>query len=371
MGQASEWPPEGFSNWAARLYAIRSAGIIDLSWLANEIGEGTREVLERQRDREREAHASGFWSRIGSAIRRIFGFTRSIENEAGAFAKELKALFRDRKIVSREGFQTRLAALVHNKVRHQGLMEGLRRNWLDVLELPLDALEWPEFRKMLTAAFYRFAYGRNKSVNFFSQLMATDSEGAYLVYLRDTGSGLLERRILAFRADDSGPLRDNAIRAVELSRENSELIIRAGVVIPNQGHNAFALSGNVNLETCRSWLGHWAAKSDEPLFELDACAPVNADTVTQSHRLAFLTLRQRSHSEIVGAFLDGERHGQMTGRRLGDGELTARMVAEVGRLSAHDASHVLSASDQNLVAAMPRHPGGQAGAPGYFEQAEI
>jgi hypothetical protein len=126
------------------------------------------------------------------------------------------------------------------------------------------------------------------------------------------------------------------------------------VGVPNQGHEAFILSGDVDLEECRIWLQEWAGAPNDPLFDPDGCVPPQPETITQSHRLGFLTLRTRNPGEIVGAFLDGELHGQLIGSRLSPGELTSQLIASVGRFG-RDEMKSLSADERNLIASMPRY----------------
>lgn len=337
---------------AERLFSLRQAGIIDPSWIAMRVHERAAHAIAQEHGDRLRANP-GLNKRIGRFLKRLVRKPKSAADEASGFAKDLETLLRDRRVSKKDGFTRRFQQLADSRAKTVSVRRALEKTWLDGLDLPLDALEDQRFQDLLAASLYRFSYGRDRSVNFFSELKASESGGVYLAYLKDTGSGLLERRLLAHRLSGSGLGRTSAIRAVELSRENGKLIVRGGVVVPNEGHDAFVLSGSVDLDECRNWLSYWA-REGQPLFEIGESDVETGSSFLQSHRLGFITLRQRTPGEVVGAFVDGERFGQITGRRLEPGELDQALVASVGRLDAEDKDG-LSVHDRNLIAAMPRY----------------
>lgn len=297
---------------AERLFSLRKAGIVDPSWIAMRVHERAAHTIA-QEHASRLAAGSGLDKRIGRFFKRLFSKPKSAADEAAGFAKDLETLLRDQRVSTKDGFTRRFQQIADSRAKTISVRHALEQTWLDGLDLPLDALEDRRFQDLLAASMYRFSYGRDRSVNVFSEMKASQSEGVYIAYLKDTGSGLLERRLLAYRVIGSGLARASAIRAVELSRENGKLIVRDGVVVPNQGHDAFVLSGSVDLDECRDWLGYWA-REGQPLFDGGESDVETGSSFLQSHRLGFITLRQRTPAEVVGAFVDGERFGQITGR---------------------------------------------------------
>lgn len=332
---------------AERLFSLRQAGIIKPRWIASKVAAEAENTIEQFRGSGPKS--KGLFSRLVG----LFKKSKTAAEEAKAFSEQLLALLEDGRVTTQDGFTRQYLSLADTRAKRFAVSRVLRLTWLDGIDLPLDAVEDHRFEDVLAASLYRFAYGRDRSVNFVGQIRASEGEGIYVTYLKDTGSGLLERRLLAYSRVGSDLGRTLAIRAVELSRENGKLIVRSGVVVPNQGHDAFTLSGAVDAARCQTWLQHWAG-SEEPLFEAAPPLPETDEGLLPLHRLGFVTLRQRSPSEVVGAFVDGERFGQVTGRKLEDGQLDAALIATIGRLGQADAD-ALSVDDRNLIAAMPRY----------------
>lgn len=349
MADNSRTRAAALSTWARRLHQIAEAGIVDPAWIARQIEEKTLETLKNQASRQKRP---GLNTRISGFFASILGRRRSLERQAKQYADAIRTLMRDPSVKTADDFERRLEAISTTQGHVSGLGRAMRSARLHALDLPLDALERGSFQTMLTAAFYRFSYGRSQAVDVFSWVRASDTEGVYITFFSDRSSSLLEKRILAYRVVKSGFADETFIRVVELSRQNGALIIRSGVVVPNQSHEAFILSGDVDLEECRTWLQEWAGAPDDPLFDPDTCVPPHPETITQAHRLGFLTLRTRNPGEIVGAFLDGEVHGQLIGSRLAPEKLTSRLIASVGRFRL-DQMESLSADERNLVASMP------------------
>lgn len=336
---------------ARRLHQIAEAGIVDPGWIAGQIETETLEALKQQASRQKRP---GLNTRISEFFASVLGHRRSLDRQAKQYADAIETLMRDPAVKTADEFELRLNAISTTDGHIRGLENAMRSARLHALDLPLDALQEASFRTMLTAAFYRFAYGRDRAVDFFSRARARSAEGVYTTFLSDRGSSMLEKRILAYKVVNTGFAGETFIRVVELSRQNGALIVRSGVVVPNQSHEAFILSGDVELEECRTWLQGWAGAHDDPLFDPQACVAPHPKMITQSHRLGFLTVRTRNPDEIVGAFLDGELHGQLIGSRLAAEKLTSQLIASVGRFR-QDQVESLSADERNLVGSMPRY----------------
>lgn len=339
------------SIWAHRLHQIGQAGIVDPAWIAGQIETETLEALKQQASRQKRP---GLNTRMSDFFASVLGRRHSLDRQAKQYADAIKTLMRDPAVKTADEFELRLKAVSTTDSHIRGLKNAMRSARLDALDLPLDTLEEASFRTMLTAAFYRFAFGRNQSVDSISWARAIDTSGIYTIFLSDRRSKLLEKRILAYNLVMIGTERETFIRVVEISRQSGPLIVRSGVVVPNQNHETFILSGNVDLEECRTWLNGWAGAPDDPLFDPDACMSPEPGTITQSHRLGFLNLRMRNPGEIVGDFLEGDFHGQLVGKRVARSELTSQLIASVGRYR-EDQVESLSTDDRNLVASMPQY----------------
>ena len=337
---------------AGRFAELDSAGIIKAGWLCARVRAKAVRLLRAET--VRQAQRRGWFGRLKASAGRLIGRGGSPDRVAKRFVERLQSIITEAGEAGQARTLERLEGLVSEHWQLTAIEQAMRTTLLDVLDLPLDALEGEAFEAMLTAAIYRFAYGAGEAVDFHNRARTTDTSGAYLVYLKEAGSGLVERRILAWTLLEQRFRYDGAVRAVELSRENGALIIRAGVVIPNQGHDAMTLSESLGVEAAETWLRETFGEGEEPLFIAADLAQRPEKAQTQSHRLAFLSVRTRSPGEILGAFLDGERHGQLVGRRLKSGELTPDLVASLGRLTPGAQGASMSDDDRTLVASLPR-----------------
>lgn len=351
MADNSRPRDNSLSASARRLHQIAQAGIVDPGWITRQIETKTLNALKQRASRQKRP---GLNTRISVFFASLLGRRRGLDRQAKQYADAIKTLMRDPAVKTADEFERRLEAISTTDSHFHGLENAMRSARLHALDLPLDALERGSFQTMLTAAFYRFAFGRNQAVDLFGWVRASDNEGVYITFLSDRGSSMLEKRILAYQVVDTWFEGETLIRVVELSRHNGALIVRSGVVVPNQSHEAFILSGDVDLEECRTWLKGWAGAPDDPLFDPNACVAPHPEMITQSHRLGFLTVRTRNPDEIVGAFLDGELHGQLIGSRLAAEKLTSQLIASVGRFR-QDQVESLSADERNLVGSMPRY----------------
>lgn len=336
-----------------RLFDIKRAGIVNPSWIADRIAIETEKAMELARKQAARRKGFRLWP---VALTRLVRPVRSARSSAKSYAKSVKSLMSKASIRDQEAFHRRLASFSTQPHHAKGLRRALANTWLEQLDLPLDALEDTPLRMMLSAAFYRFAYGRNQAIDLFSIGRALDSEGVYLNFHREAGTGIIEKRLLAFELSRANTRARFSIRAVELSRHNGALLVRSGVVIPNLGHDTFVLTGDVSLEECRAFLLEWAGAPDDPLFEINECEQPGQQGVTSAHRLGFLTLRTRNAQEIVGQYLDGEQGGQIVGARLEKGSLTSDIISSIGRFTTEDIPG-LSVDDRHLIASIPRFAG--------------
>ncbi|MGY6628997.1 MAG: hypothetical protein ACXIVL_10790 [Oceanicaulis sp.] len=343
---------------AERLHAIRKVGILDAGWIAGEIEREVSTALERAAASQKPR---GALSWLGRFVPSFVMPAPNYNAHAKRYANAIKALLRDRKNLDDfTAFQKRLRKETSIIPQFTGLSKAVESNWLHILDLPIDALAPGSFDMLLTASFYRFAYGKkNQSVDYFSVDRTLDTVGVYLTFHRHN-SKLFERRVLAYDLIRSSSGLENFIQVVELSRQHGRLIVRAGVAVPNLGHQAFILSGTDNVAKCRELLIKLAGAQGDALDEVDESAGATPQTNDQSHRLGFLTLRTRSPGEIIGSFLDGEMHGELIGRRLAAGTLTSQLIATIG-LTSEDPAKALSVDQKTLVSSLPPYDGAHEG----------
>lgn len=341
---------ERLESLAGRLCELDKAGIIRPRWLCEKIRSKALRLLRT--DAVRRGRSQTWLGRLKASAGRRLGLSKGPDTLARSFTERLHAVMAGAGEAGELKTLSKLEGLVTEHWQLSAIEMALRETLLDVLDLPLDALEGEGFEAMLTAAIYRFAYGGREAVDYHNSARTTDIAGAYQVYLKESGSGIVERRILAWALLDQRFRYDGAVRAVELSREDGDLIVRAGVVIPNQGHDAMTLSQSLDSETADAWLRETFEGGDEPLFSADDVAERPHRAQTQSHRLGFLSVRTRSPGKILGAFLDGERHGQLVGRRLRAGDLNPKLIASLGAISPGSGDASLSDDDKSLIASM-------------------
>lgn len=200
---------------------------------------------------------------------------------------------------------------------------------------------------------YRFAYGRYWQEDFGQQLVFGQTSGAYLTYLKASGSGVLERRLLAFRNER----QVRGVRAIELYRENGGLRLRTGLIAPRIGMHSVLLSDEIHPAHAAHLLhafarnDHGAALADDILKE--ALQSQESRSWLEMQSLAFYSLRSDGPSKISGALLDRERFGAMVGRRVDNDTITPediKSLAPLGR--SHEAD--LSQADRILIDEMPR-----------------
>ncbi|MCP2671658.1 hypothetical protein NHF40_12040 [Maricaulaceae bacterium EIL42A08] len=350
---------ERLESLAGRLCELDKAGIIRPQWLREKIRSKAFRLLRT--DAVRRGRSQTWLGRLKASAGRRLGLSKGPDTLARTFAERFHAVMAGAGEAGELKTLSKLEGLVTEHWQLSAIEMALRETLLDVLDLPLDALEGEGFEAMLTAAIYRFAYGGREAVDYHNSARTTDIAGAYQVYLKESGSGIVERRVLAWALLDQRFRYDGAVRAVELSREDGDLIVRAGVVIPNQGHDAMTLSQGLDSETADAWLRETFEGGDEPLFSADDVAERPQRAQTQSNRLGFLSVRTRSPGKILGAFLDGERHGQLVGRRLRAGDLNPKLIASLGSISPGSGDAALSDDDKSLIASMQSYTPGPGG----------
>lgn len=329
---------------ARRLYAIKQAGVINPMWLVGKVKRHAVRMLKSGRENT-FARPRGLVQRAIRSLSWPWGRGHDVELQAEKFSRQFLELITEQRVTSEKTFQQNFKRLIDNTAKLRAVHSALYEVGLDRTDLPFDTLDDASFSDLFSACSYRFAYGQFVELEPENIWKTTDNEGLYLTYLKDADSGLIERRLIGFALDYS----TRAIDVVELSRENGKLIVRAGVVAPNAGADAFLLSSAVDPEVCRDWLSNLGGADEQPFANSEVRADVRS---LQFHRLVYMSLRPRTPGELFGAFVDGERFGQITGRVL-DEDLTAETVAGLGRLGEPEVQG-LSVDDRNLIAAMPR-----------------
>lgn len=335
--------PQIVARIARTLKKIRDQGILSERWLEKELLEAiTERRVSHPKDDEGLAKRQGFWSRW-------FSKTRTDADYAKACAEILVA----EEELSAAAIEARIAPVLDSRAAIVAIDRYLYRYRFGVLPLAFDRLEDVPFEVLVNAGVYRFAYGRFGEVDFEQKLVFGQTSGAYELFLKASGSGLLERRLLAFALDSEIA----GIRAVELYRKNDALRLRSGIIAPRIGVNCVLLSDEGHAGKAQALL--LAMIKDQARGEEIASLVQNAvespedRSWLEMHHLGFYNLRSDSADQMSGAYLDGERFGAVIGRRVASEALTSELFKSLSPLGrAEDAE--LSKADRILIEDMPK-----------------
>lgn len=341
MGNAIH--PRLIGQIATILLTIRTHGLLSERWLETQLHNAISSRRGRYPNEDREAGAQRNW---------ILRLVRAPLDDRG-HAKRCADVLLLKGEVSSDQIRQHLTGKLESKTAIYAIRDFLMGHGLGTLAVPLDALGDETFANLIDASVYRFAYGRFGEVEFDQQLVFGQTSGAYVTYLKASGSGVLERRLLAFRNDP----RVSGVRAIELYRENGKLRIRTGLIAPRIGVHSVLLSDEINPALARELLISFSPDTaDNSVFDnvlTEAAKSQDGRSWLEMHSLAFYSLRSDSSNRISGAFLDGDRFGAMVGRRIEGDIVTVEEIqnlAQLGRSSDAD----LDRADRILIDEMPR-----------------
>ncbi|WP_439633911.1 hypothetical protein [Glycocaulis sp.] len=335
--------PRLIGQIASILGTIRTHGLLSERWLEAQLHEAITIRRARLPNEDREVGARRNW---------LSRLVRKPLNDRG-HAKRCAEVLLLKGDVSSDQIRRHLTGKLESRTAIYAIRDYLMRHGLASLAAPLDALGDEAFANLIDASVYRFAYGRFGEVEFDQQLIFGQTSGAYVIYLKASGSGVLERRLLAFRSD---PLV-SGVRAVELYRENGKLRMRTGLIAPRIGVHSVLLSDEISPALTRDLLNSFSSDAaDSSMIDgvlAEAMQSQDGRSWLEMHSLAFYSLRSDSSNRISGAFLDGDKFGAMVGRRVEGDRITGgeiEKLAPLGRSSEAD----LDRADRILIDEMPR-----------------
>ena len=328
---------------ARTLKQVRDQGLLSERWLEKELLEAIaarRQAHPKEDQRSPKRH--GFWSRW---------FSKTLTD--ADYAKACAEILIAEGELSADAIEARIAPILDSRTAIYAIERYLSGYGFGALPLPFDRLGDTQFEALVNAGVYRFAYGRFGEVEFEQQLIFGQTSGAYELFLKASGSGLLERRLLAFAFDDAMA----GVRAVELYGKNDELRLRSGVIAPRIGVHCVLLSDEGHMGKAQDLIAAMikdeACRDEIISLVQGACIRPTDQSWLEMHHLGFYNLRSDSSDQMSGAFLDGERFGAVIGRRIAPEALTPELVKTLSPLGrAEDAE--LTKADRILIEEMPK-----------------
>ena len=323
------------------LKQVRDQGLLSERWLEKELLDA---IIVRRSAHPKEddglSKGKGFWSKL---------FFKSKTD--AHYAKACADILRAEGDISAQDIEDRIAPVLDSRTAILAIVRYLDLNGLGALALPFDRLDEDRFESLVNAGVYRFAYGRFGEVEFEQKLVFGQTSGVYELFLKASGSGLLERRLLAIAVDEEIA----GIRAVELYRKGDELRLRSGLIAPRIGVHCVLLSDEGHPRKARDLVLSMIKDegSREQIVSLleDASQRPTDQSWLEMHHLGFYNLRSDSADRMSGAFLDGERFGAVIGRRTD--AIKPELLDALSPLGrAEDAD--LTKADRILIEEMPK-----------------